>query len=270
MNGLSLADLRLSDGAMPQVWSGHAGGFCLLRIATGQARLDMDGSSVTVKAGDLVAVRIGRRLTIADSDDLTIQAAVFPRQASGARLASHPMAAALVVLPPRQASTVFLAALLREAVERGDRLTDAEMRPLALSLVEFLAAAIAAHAVAGRVLNGSAAKNAIALRAMQVIELHLSDPDLSPALVAQYAGISLRYLQQLFEATGENANHFIRRRRLERCGEDLRDPLYAAQSISAICFRWGFSDSAYFSRIFKDVFGISPSGYRGCPRVLAA
>ncbi|MCB8879510.1 helix-turn-helix domain-containing protein [Acidisoma cellulosilytica] len=257
MSGLALADLRLSDGAMPQAWAGHLGGFCLLRIGTGQARLEMDGAHVAVMAGDLVFGRIGRRLSIADSHDLTVQAALFPRQGSGARLATLPLAAPLSVL-----SAGILGELLRAAVDRLDRLTEAEMRPLEIALAELVASALAANALAARVLNGSAGKNAIALRAMQVIELHLPDPDLSPALVAHYAGISLRYLQQLFEATGENANHLIRRRRLERCCDDLRDPLYADQSISAICFRWGFNDSAYFSRIFKDVHGVSPSAYR--------
>lgn len=111
-------------------------------------------------------------------------------------------------------------------------------------------------------LKRSAAKHAILLRALQVIERNLADPDLSPAMVAQQAGISLRYLQQLFEALGESVTHSIRRRRLERCHSDLRDPHYGAESITEISFRWGFNDPAYFSRIFRDVYGIPPSAHR--------
>lgn len=111
-------------------------------------------------------------------------------------------------------------------------------------------------------LNRSAAQHAILLRAIRLIEQHLADPDLSPATVAQHAGISLRYLQQLFESIGDNATQAIRRRRLERCHSDLRDPRYGAESITEISFRWGFNDAAYFSRIFKDVYGLSPSAHR--------
>lgn len=251
-------------------WPGHANGVCLLRIASGRARLESCGRNIDVTIGDLIFGYIGRRLTIADSNDCTIQMALFPDYGSAARLTALTPAAPLVVLSPSRASTGILGEFLRAAVTRRDRLTADEMRSVELTLQEFLASAIAAEHEACRVLDGSATKNALARRAMQVIELHLANPDLSPTLVAELAGISLRYLQQLFEAMGENANRLIRRRRLERCCADLRDRRYADQSISAICFRWGFGDSAYFSRIFKEAYGVSPSVFRlGVPALAA-
>jgi AraC-like DNA-binding protein len=43
---------------------------------------------------------------------------------------------------------------------------------------------------------------------------------------------------------------------------DLSSPLCARLSISQICFRWGFNDSAHFSRAFRNQFGLSPREHR--------
>jgi AraC-like DNA-binding protein len=207
-------------------------------------------------------MQLGRRLAISQAHDLRLEAALLPARGNRAR----PVMPQLTLLPRDHGGAPLLAALLRTAISRMRQLTPEELPPLEISLREFLVCTVAANQIAVRVLDGSAAKNAIALRAMQIIALHLADPDLSPRQVAESAGISLRYLQQLFEAMGENAKHHIRRRRLERCFEDLRSPLYAALSIAEISFRWGFNDSAYFSRIFKQAYGVSPSQHRAAGR----
>jgi AraC-like DNA-binding protein len=40
------------------------------------------------------------------------------------------------------------------------------------------------------------------------------------------------------------------------------NPLYLQDSITSICFRWGFSDAAGFSRAFSERFGEPPRQYR--------
>ncbi|HWJ69444.1 MAG TPA: helix-turn-helix domain-containing protein, partial [Sphingobium sp.] len=51
-------------------------------------------------------------------------------------------------------------------------------------------------------------------------------------------------------------------RRLERCRSDLSDPACQHQSITAIAYRWGYSDSQHFSRSFKTRYNVSPRTYR--------
>ncbi len=43
---------------------------------------------------------------------------------------------------------------------------------------------------------------------------------------------------------------------------DLASPVCAKLSISEICFRWGFNESAHFSRAFRNEYGRSPREYR--------
>jgi acetamidase/formamidase/AraC-like DNA-binding protein len=96
----------------------------------------------------------------------------------------------------------------------------------------------------------------------QVVEAHLGEPDFSRDTVARIEGISARYVQKLFENAGESFSHYLRLRRLERCRADLVNPTLSHLSITEISFKWGFSDSAHFSRSFRDEYGVAPRDFR--------
>ena len=49
---------------------------------------------------------------------------------------------------------------------------------------------------------------------------------------------------------------------LERCAEELASQQKCQQSITQIAYKWGFTDSAHFSRSFKRRFNSSPREYR--------
>lgn len=93
------------------------------------------------------------------------------------------------------------------------------------------------------------------------IDAHLADPQLSPGSIAAAHFMSVRALHQLFEG-GQSVAGEIRRRRIERCRTDLADPLLAHVPVAAIGARWGLSDPAHFSRLFRRVVGEPPALYR--------
>jgi AraC-like DNA-binding protein len=99
-------------------------------------------------------------------------------------------------------------------------------------------------------------------RAKAFIDDRLHDSSLSPAAIADAVGISLRYLQALFQAEGTTVSEWIWERRLERSRRRLIDPLLAHESIAQIALGCGFTELAHFSRRFKAAFGQSPSEYR--------
>ncbi|MEX6633764.1 AraC family transcriptional regulator [Hyphococcus lacteus] len=96
----------------------------------------------------------------------------------------------------------------------------------------------------------------------QTIELLLGDPELTLANVAEAHGVSNRYVQETFSQNGRTFSDYVKRRRLERCRSDLISPLFAQLSVAEICYRWGFSAPAHFSRIFRMMYGVPPSEYR--------
>jgi acetamidase/formamidase len=69
-------------------------------------------------------------------------------------------------------------------------------------------------------------------------------------------------LQKMLESAGANFSQHLRERRLARAHADLESPLEAQRSISEIAYRYGFSDSAHFSRVFRQRFGLAPRDFR--------
>ena len=82
----------------------------------------------------------------------------------------------------------------------------------------------------------------------------------SVALYAQALNISPTHLSRVTRsATGLPVTKHIRDRLVR---EARRNLVYTNLSISAIAFALGFSDPAYFSRVFTDATGLSPSTFR--------
>jgi AraC family transcriptional activator of tynA and feaB len=94
------------------------------------------------------------------------------------------------------------------------------------------------------------------------IEGHLAESTLGPVEVAAAVGISVRHAHRLFAKKGCTLGDWIRQRRLERCRADLAAPRLRERTITDIAFGWGFSESAHFSRSFKQQFGICPRTFR--------
>ncbi|WP_228083499.1 helix-turn-helix domain-containing protein [Streptomyces profundus] len=94
------------------------------------------------------------------------------------------------------------------------------------------------------------------------IREHLGDSELTPRSVARAHHISLRYLHRLFHQHGLTVAAWIRQQRLEGCWRDLTDAAMFAHPIQAIAGRWGFTDSAHFSRAFRAAYGLPPSHLR--------
>ncbi len=97
-------------------------------------------------------------------------------------------------------------------------------------------------------------------RAFQLIESCLADPDLCTNTIARELGTSARTVQNLFAEMGTTPSAAILDRRLERAAEKLLADL--TQTITDVAFSHGFNDSAYFTRCFRQKFGVSPRAWR--------
>lgn len=99
-------------------------------------------------------------------------------------------------------------------------------------------------------------------RAKAFIESHLADDDLDCHSVSRAINLSPRQLARVFEIEGTPITRFIFARRLERCRADLRDRSLKHLTVSEIAFRWGFNNSAHFSRSYRARFGETPTDTR--------
>lgn len=84
----------------------------------------------------------------------------------------------------------------------------------------------------------------------------------TPTELAAKLNVSVRKLYRQFEIDGDSICRYIQRQRLERSARELTDTSSHALPITTIAYKWGFTDSAHFSRVFKQHYGISPRVYR--------
>ena len=63
----------------------------------------------------------------------------------------------------------------------------------------------------------------------------------------------------MMQITGKTPIEFIRVIRLKRAAQMLRE---SQQNVSEIAYQLGFNNPKYFSKYFKDEFGVLPSVYQ--------
>lgn len=91
------------------------------------------------------------------------------------------------------------------------------------------------------------------------IQDHLND-DLSLDAVAKNIGISAGHLSRLFkQETGQNFLDYIVDCRMQKAAILIRQPQH---SISVVAESVGYRTSRYFSEVFKEYYGVTPTEYR--------
>jgi AraC family transcriptional regulator len=84
--------------------------------------------------------------------------------------------------------------------------------------------------------------------------------DLSLEEMAQSVGLSTAHFARMFrKSTGQTPHQFVLRQRLERAKAMLRAPHARVLDVAVAC---GFKTQQHFAQVFRDLCGVSPTGYR--------
>ncbi|MER7640195.1 helix-turn-helix domain-containing protein [Streptomyces sp. NPDC126522] len=101
---------------------------------------------------------------------------------------------------------------------------------------------------------------ALVQAAKDLVRGRLSDPELSPRMLARELNISVRTLHRAFAATDESVTTHIRHQRLEQARLALTGPV-ARPGVSELARFWQFADTSHFVRAFKKQYGQTPAQY---------
>ena len=93
------------------------------------------------------------------------------------------------------------------------------------------------------------------------IEANLSNPDFVVDDLAHATGYSrTQFYSKMSEVTGVSPKEYIRQQRMNHAAELLHKGEMI--TVAEVAYQCGFSDPLYFSRCFKQYFGMSPSQYQ--------
>jgi DNA-binding response OmpR family regulator len=96
-------------------------------------------------------------------------------------------------------------------------------------------------------------------RVVSVLEVHLDNADFDVEAFSKEIGLSRTHLHRKLTAlTGQAPNEFVRTFRLKRAARLLEQQ---HGNVSEIAYSVGFSTLNYFTKCFKDYYGVSPSEY---------
>lgn len=96
-------------------------------------------------------------------------------------------------------------------------------------------------------------------RIMKVINDNIANPELNVEMVAETVGISRVHLhRKLKELTNQSTRDLIRNLRLKQAATLLAKK---RQSINEVAALTGFTNVAYFSTAFKELYGMTPTAY---------
>jgi signal transduction histidine kinase/AraC-like DNA-binding protein len=99
----------------------------------------------------------------------------------------------------------------------------------------------------------------LARKAMVYIHEHYAEP-IAREEIAHYVNVSEGYLSRSFnQETGLSLIHYLTRYRIQQAKQLLSS---GDKTIVEIALEVGFSDSNYFSRVFRQEVGVSPLAYR--------
>ena len=102
------------------------------------------------------------------------------------------------------------------------------------------------------------------VKVKETILNHIGDEQLSVESLAEEIGFSRVHLYRKVNGLiGMSVNELIRKLRLQRAAQLLQQEW---GSVSQVAYEVGFSNLSYFSKVFKEEFGMLPSEYGGIAR----
>jgi AraC-like DNA-binding protein len=264
--------LRLGDiAAAPQIVvrsaassaSAQADELGLLVQLQGTAQIDHANTQTLLQQGEAMVLDNARAYRLNMPQRFRQAVLLMPRNLWASRLSDVvPQAGQRV---PATAPGRLLLAFARSLMQESAQLGEPGLSAAALPLMDLMCAACAPTELSAA---ESKSVSALRQRVLQSLRDQLTLPRLSPALVAQQNGISVRYLHRLFQLQGQTFMGEVTRQRMRLCERLMREAPRKTLHIKELAIRCGYADDSTFRRAFKAHFGCgltqwmtSPAGH---------
>ncbi|MDN5742076.1 MAG: helix-turn-helix domain-containing protein [Yaniella sp.] len=265
-NFIALGDVQLFDMSTSphtvqqhEVVTGSAEqSLCKLSLQlSGVTHLTQDGRYCALEPGDLALYVAHRPYTLHYIDDQRSLIIQFPQELLHL---VHQQVAQVTALPVnahtglgRVAVPLFEQLAINFSILQG---------PHAIRLVRSALEMLVTVLLEASRDNEDNQDNPLFSQAVAFIDDHLHDPQLGPQNIADYFYVSLRQLHGKFSEENQTISAYIRNERMRRIRNDLADPTHRDETVQTISSRYGLTDASHVSKLFKQTYGETPSGYR--------
>ncbi|MGW4380998.1 AraC-like ligand-binding domain-containing protein [Kitasatospora sp. NPDC004531] len=221
----------------------------------GTAIKEQDGRESLIRPGEFSITDASRTFRKRIGEEFTFTSFSFPRAELDVEERDLRELTA-TAFGPGEGSAALVATYLAGMAREAPGLDEAVGRRAAATALDLLALLIDDRC--GRARPQPAHSAASLERIKDHILRNLRDPGLTPSAIAAANHVSVRFLHKLFQQEGTTVGAWIRSRRLERCGRDLRRPTTEQLGVAGVARRWGFVNSSHFSRAFREAYGMTP------------
>jgi AraC family transcriptional activator of tynA and feaB len=248
----------------PHVMSGdsvariHRGAALLSHHLDGGATVEQHGRLADIAPGDFCLIDLSRpfRLQVGTA---TVQTLYLPLAALRDAMPRLDQLSA-VGIHGHLSAVGYLRVLFQELFAHASELTEAVADRVADAIPHMLAAAFESMAFVE--VSPSQLRQQYKQQVRRFARDHLADPTLCVEMIGAGVGLSPSFIFELFADESLTLMRWVRAERLARCRRELADPALRHRNIAQVAQAWGFGDMTHFSRSFRDVFGVSPRGYR--------
>ncbi len=227
----------------------------------GHSELRHTGKPNYVRAGDIVIHDLADQHLSTNSEEFSNLTCIVPRRLL-APLLDAPDNQSGHILNSNAALTAILAGQMKSLFQHNAELPEQSLSGVSSSLLTLISTAINAspNTVSADRVNEAHQLSAV-VGIKDLINAHLSNPELDVDFLSRHSGMSRSKLYRLFAPYG-GVRTYVQNLRLKTAVRMLRDPAHHHLKIYQVALACGFKSEAHFSRAFKDAYGISPRDAR--------
>lgn len=251
---------HLVERTPEEIAHGGSGFYKVSLLLSGSSILVQDGREVVMQPGDLSVYDTSRPYSLLFGEDMRNLIMMFPKNRLDLPVPVTEQLTAVALSKEHSGLAPVISSFLSQFPSHLAPLTDRVRTKLAHTSLDLIATLFSSILDTGAATRDP--HQLLLQRIYAYIDDNLANPELSPGSIAHAHYVSTRHLHSLFRQADTTVSTWIRERRLERCREDLLDPVLADRPVAAIAMRWGFTDAAHFSRVFRAAYGASPSELR--------
>ena len=237
-------------------WAGSPeGALAITYYKAGHPRLTQGGRTLQLAPGDVVVRDLRRRWVQDSEENFTLMTVKVPvRCFSGAFESLQ----SCVMVPLRANDP--RAGLLSSLIDNLGRLAFDGLVTTGQAPVERLLRAAVEISFTPRDAEPPA-RHGLPPAITAYLDEHIADPELSVGGMARDLGLNIRSVQRAFNLAGTTPRALILARRLELAAEHLRGADAGRLNITRLALSLGFNDPGYFTRVFHQEFGITPTQF---------